>query len=305
MRVFFMAGRSAIRAVVPVEQRKMASCAKISHGGFFLYVEEFGKMQMTVAEIQALLRSADEDEFLALERSLVADTRKGVINALKAARKRLDEENAEVRRIESLYEFERTAAGVGQDAVIVGLDEVGRGSLAGPLAVGAVVLPASPRIPGLNDSKQVKPELRQALSDRIKEIALAWTVHYIEPGDIDRDGMSASLRRAFAGALAEIEAEGVAVDVVLIDGNPLHMDKREVNVVKGDAKCASIAAASIVAKATRDALMCDLAQSYPDYSFEVNKGYSSPHHIEAIRAKGLSAIHRRSFCRSFMQESLF
>ena len=262
-------------------------------------------MLTTVAEIQTLLREADETELRALERSLAADTRKGVASALKAARKRVDAQLAEQARLDGLYAYERSLSKGGDAAVIVGMDEVGRGPLAGPLAVGAVVLPVMPQIAGLNDSKQVKPEKRELVAAEIEQTALAWTVEYVSPKDIDLDGMARSLRRAFAGALARIEAAGIVPDVVLIDGNPLHIDEREVNVVKGDAKCASIAAASILAKVHRDALMCDLAPDYPEYAFEENKGYSSPHHIEAIKAHGLTPIHRRSFCRSFMQETLF
>ena len=111
-------------------------------------------MLTTVAEIRKLLREADAEEFAALERSLVADTRKGVHDALEAARRRIESERAEADRLAGLYEFERQLAGGSPDAVIVGLDEVGRGPLAGPLAVGAVVLPREPLIEGLNDSKQ-------------------------------------------------------------------------------------------------------------------------------------------------------
>lgn len=262
-------------------------------------------MLTTVAEIRALLRNADEAELAALERSLAADSRKGVRDALEAARRRIASQKAEEERIAALYDFERSYAGGKEEALIVGLDEVGRGSLAGPLAVGAVVLPFQPLIAGLNDSKQVKPEMRAQIAETIKQVAIAFAVQYIAPGDIDRDGMSISLRRAFAGALAQVEAQGVIPDVVLIDGNPLRLDTREVSVVKGDTKCASIAAASILAKASRDALMCELAPKYPGYAFEENKGYSSERHIQAIRSLGLSEVHRRSFCSSFMQESLF
>lgn len=262
-------------------------------------------MLTTVAEIRALLRKADEAELAALERSLAADTRKGVREALAVARKRIDAVKQEQARVAALYDFERSLAGGKDGAIIVGLDEVGRGSLAGPLAVGAVVLPAEPLIEGLNDSKQVKPENRACIADEIQQRALACAVQYVAPADIDRFGMSTSLRRAFAGALGQIEEQGVIPDVVLVDGNPLHLDEREVSVVKGDAKCASIAAASILAKARRDALMCELAPQYPLYAFEENKGYSSPHHIQAIKSHGISDMHRRSFCTSFLQESLF
>ena len=117
--------------------------------------------------------------------------------------------------------------------------------------------------------------------------------------------MTASLLKAFRGALAVVESAGVKPDTVLLDGNPLHMDPREVNVVKGDGKCASIAAASIVAKVERDALMCEYARQYPEYDFASNKGYASAAHIQAIKEHGLCPIHRASFCHAFTQESLF
>lgn len=260
-------------------------------------------MAMTVPEIRELARLADKQELAALERSLAADTRKGVQAAIAAAHKRLEAEQAERDRVAALYSYERSLLEPGR-ALIVGLDEVGRGAVAGPLAVGAVVLPAEPFIMGLNDSKKLSPEQREAVAENVKEHALAWTVEYVAPEDIDRDGMTASLKRAFKGALDAVE-QTLHCDMVLVDGNPIHIDPREKNVVKGDAKCASIAAASIVAKVTRDALMRELACDYPEYDFGGNKGYASPQHIDAIKSHGLSPLHRRSFCTSFMQETLF
>lgn len=261
-------------------------------------------MSLTVPEVRARLQAADRNEFAALERSLAADTRKGVRSAIETARRRLQAEKAEEDRLKSLYAFERGLLPDGE-GIVVGLDEVGRGAVAGPLAVGAVVLPKHPLIAGLNDSKQIKPERRSEIAAQIQQTALAWAVYYVSPSDIDRYGMTASLRRAFVGALAQVEEAGVTPDIVLIDGNPLRIDEREVNVVKGDAQCASIAAASIIAKVHRDALMVELSDQYQPYEFAVNKGYASPQHIEAIKSHGLSDIHRASFCKSFMQESLF
>ena len=178
-------------------------------------------MGPTVAEVKSKLQAADAAEFAVLERSLVADTRKGVRAAVESARKRLAAEAQEAARLDGMYAFQSDIAHGG---LVVGLDEVGRGPLAGPLAVGAVVLPDKPHIPGLNDSKQVKPESREVIARRIKEIALAWTVQYVSSGDIDANGMTASLLHAFRAALAEVEAAGVKPDTVLLDGNPLHMD---------------------------------------------------------------------------------
>ncbi len=259
-------------------------------------------MGLSVADIKARLQLADEQEFAVLERSLLADSRKGVQAALQSTRKRLAAQAAEQKRLCGMYEFERE---ISAGKLVVGLDEVGRGPVAGPLAVGAVVLPAEPQVEGLNDSKQVKPELRERIAEQIKACALAWTVQYISPEDIDSCGMTASLTCAFRRAVRAIEDNGIKPEVVLLDGNPLHMDKREINVIKGDGKCASIAAASIVAKVERDALMRDYALQYPEYGFESNKGYASADHIAAIKRYGLCPIHRVSFCHAFTQESLF
>lgn len=273
--------------------------------GPFLYRKVVREMHVgtTVAEIRKMLASASADEFAAIERSLEADTRKGVQSALESARRRIQAETAERERLRALYSFDR--AQVGQSGVVVGLDEVGRGAVAGPLAVGAVVLPVEYRIPLLNDSKKLTSSQRVEVADAVKEQALAWTVYYVEPETIDRDGMSSSLRRAFSGALSQIEDAGVRCDVVLVDGNPLGIDDREKNVVKGDSKSASIAAASVVAKVERDELMKALSGHYPVYGFAENKGYAAQQHIEAIRAYGLCAAHRKSFCKSFLQETLF
>ena len=262
-------------------------------------------MALTVAQIQAKLKAADAAEFAVLERSLVADTRKGVRNAVEVARRRIEAETAEAARVESIYVFETELAAARGANIIVGLDEVGRGSIAGPLAVGAVVLDHDERIAGLNDSKQVKPEDRELIAAQIKERALAWAVAYIEPDVIDAVGMTASLIKAFRSAVEQIEAQGIVPDIVLLDGNPLHFDKREVNIVKGDAKCASISAASIVAKVERDALMRNLSADYPAYHWDECKGYASAAHIEAIKEFGLTPLHRATFCTAFTQETLF
>lgn len=264
-----------------------------------------GVLDLTVPEIKRKLQEADEAAFSVLERSLVADTRKGVRMAVEVARRRLEAQREERERVAGMYSFERALASDHGAQVVVGLDEVGRGPLAGPLAVGAVVLDPSAIIEGLNDSKQVKPEQRECIAQRVRETALAWAVEYIDPHEIDANGMTASLKTAFRRAVARIEQSGVAPQLILLDGNPLRMDSREVNVIKGDAKCASIAAASIVAKVERDALMVELDARYPGYGFASNKGYASADHIEAIKQHGTSPVHRESFCTAFTQATLF
>lgn len=262
-------------------------------------------MGTTVAEIRKRLQEADEREFAVLERSLVADARKGVRDAVEVARRRLEAQRAEAERLAGMYALQAGIARERGASTAVGLDEVGRGPLAGPLAVGAVVLPDEPRVEGLNDSKQLSEAERERIAAEVKRVALAWTVEYVPPRDIDAQGMSACLRAAFSRAVEHIEGAGIPVDLILLDGNPLHLDDREVNLVKGDARCASIAAASIVAKVERDALMRSYAARYPEYGFESNKGYASAQHIEAIRRIGLSPLHRVSFCTAFAQQTLF
>ncbi|MCI2241827.1 ribonuclease HII [Adlercreutzia faecimuris] len=258
----------------------------------------------TVAEVRARLQRADEGEFAVLERALVADGRKGVRAAVEAARRRLAAEAAERERLAGLYGFERALADARGASVVVGLDEVGRGPLAGPLAVGAVILGPGEPIAGLNDSKQLRPEAREAVAAEVRERALAWAVRYVEPAEIDAAGMTACLVTAFRRALAAVE-ETVRADLVLLDGNPLRLDPREANVVKGDGRCASIAAASVVAKVERDRLMEAYDTEYPGYGLAENKGYASPSHIAAIREHGLTPIHRASFCTAFAQPTLF
>ena len=197
---------------------------------------------------------------------------------------------------------------VGGEGVIVGLDEVGRGSLAGPLTVAAVALPDEPRILGIDDSKKIPAARRSALAEQIREKAYGVGIAHVKPDEIDACGMSASLRVAFSRALDacrdDIAARGIEndVDSVLIDGNPIHIHANEKCIVKGDAKAACIAAASIVAKATRDALMEELDEVYPEYRFAKNKGYGTAEHIAAIKKNGPSAEHRMSFLGAILAE---
>ncbi len=262
-------------------------------------------MATTVAEIKSLLSSADKEEFEALERSLAADTRKGVRQAIEVCRRRFKAEEEELARVASLFKFDANYVKDFSEGLVLGLDEVGRGAVAGPLAVGAVVFSSPVKIPLLNDSKQLSFQQREEVSSVIKEKALAWDVSYIKPDEIDRIGMAAALRKAFIQAIQDIESQGISIACILLDGNPLGIDSREINIVKGDTKSASIAAASIVAKVERDHFMMSLNSTYPQYGFSSHKGYGSAEHIEAIKTYGLCPVHRETFCRSFTQPSLF
>lgn len=249
----------------------------------------------TAREVTALIGAAHGPELQELLVRYGDDPRRQVQQALARARRRMEREEAERERILSMY---RTTRELGGSGLVVGLDEVGRGAVAGPLCVGAVVLPDSPVIWGLDDSKRLSPQARERLAATIRTQALAVGIGLVEPDRIDAVGMARALRECFSAAL---EDTGVDPDAVLIDGNPLHLHPREVSVVKGDAKVAPIAAASIVAKVHRDHLMEGLDEVHPGYHLARSKGYASPEHIAAIREKGLSPIHRRSFCGRFVE----
>ena len=246
-------------------------------------------------EIAAVIAGADAAELSELERRYADDPRKQVRQAFAAAHRRLKREQDERDRVLGLYEQQRELGG---DGIVLGVDEVGRGAVAGPLTVAAVALPAEPVLWGINDSKQLSPERREWLAKRIERHALAIGIAHIPPRDIDSHGMAASLRSAMAQA---INNAGVDPECVLIDGNPVHVHERERCVVKGDAHIACIAAASIVAKVTRDAIMVEYDRVYPAYHLASCKGYASAEHVQAIREQGLSPIHRVSFCGNFLE----
>lgn len=178
---------------------------------------------------------------------------------------------------------------------IAGVDEAGRGPLAGPLVVAAVVFPAT-RTPvnGLDDSKQLSASRREALYPRIIERALAWNIVAIEVEEIDRINI---YQATMAGMRRVVEAVAAACDVARIDGNalPKGLPCPAEAWIGGDARCRAIMAASILAKVTRDRLMADLHRQYPEYGFDGHKGYGSPQHLAALRRYGPCPQHRCSF----------
>lgn len=252
------------------------------------------------AHIAGEISSASFEEIPHLIERYGDDPRRQVSQALDRARRRYDRETAERDRVRAMYARMRALGG---DGVIVGVDEVGRGSVAGPLLVCAVVLPDTPLIWGINDSKKLTPAKRELLAERIADVAVGIGFGQIPASEIDEGGMARALRRAVQLAVADL---GIAYDCVLMDGNPLHAVERERDVVHGDAEVACIAAASIVAKVTRDELMVELDAEYPGYHLAESKGYASPEHIAAIKERGLCPEHRVSFCGNFLEtENLF
>lgn len=175
--------------------------------------------------------------------------------------------------------------------VVVGLDEVGRGAWAGPLSIGAAVLPPDRRVYKVRDSKVLTAEEREAMYDRIAAWCVAWSVGHVSHTECDELGMSDAQRLAARRAIAGL---GIVPDQVLVDGAWDFVGTGNVRrIVKGDATCLSIASASILAKVTRDRMMREAAVNYPGYDFERNKGYPCPRHKAALRGLGPTAIHRR------------
>jgi ribonuclease HII len=182
------------------------------------------------------------------------------------------------------------------DRVVCGIDEVGRGAWAGPVTVGAVV-PAPEHVRNVRDSKQLTRAERERAAVAVRGWAAAVGIGHASHEECDELGMTAALRTAALRALAELEAQGVVPDRIVLDGNHdyLRMPDRVTTVIKGDASCLAVAAASCVAKVTRDHLMADAAEHYPMYDFESNVGYPAPAHKAALAGYGPSAIHRRSW----------
>lgn len=184
--------------------------------------------------------------------------------------------------------------------VICGVDEAGRGPLAGPVCAAAVILPEHLQIPGLNDSKKLTDKKRRELFPVIQQQAIAYGIGLASEAEIDEINI---LQATFLAMRRALEQLTVLPEIALIDGN------RETDfglpvktVVKGDSLSANIAAASVLAKVTRDNIMVELAQQYPEYGFEIHKGYGTKAHYEALRTYGPSPIHRRSFLKKFYGE---
>lgn len=191
--------------------------------------------------------------------------------------------------------LERRCWGAGEQ-VVVGIDEVGRGAWAGPVTVAAVVAPPE-HLAGIRDSKLLNRGERERASVAVRGWAVAIGIGHASYEECDALGMTAALRTAGRRALAELAGQGYEPDRVILDGNHdyLEMGARTTLVIKGDATVLSVAAASCVAKVTRDAIMRDEAEHYPPYDFESNVGYPAPVHKIALRGYGPSAIHRRSW----------
>lgn len=235
----------------------------------------------------------------ALEATLRRDGRPGARAILDAVERRRRARRAEGQRLRALLRYERALWGTGVMHV-AGVDEAGMSPLAGPVAAAAVVFPPETRIAGVDDCKKLDGAERERLAPLVRAACLAWAVAFVEPDEIDR------LNIYHAGLLAmrrALEGLGVRPEHVLVDGRRIPgIEPPQRRIVGGDAKCFTIAAASILAKTARDAVMRELDARYPGYGFARHKGYPVREHFEALRALGPSPVHRRSFAP--VQEAL-
>ena len=246
-------------------------------------------VRMSIREVARELQESPAPEFLAACRR---DHREGIRKLLERYEKRLASDRAEAKRIAKLLRFERELWEQGC-LLVAGIDEAGRGPLAGPVMAAACVLPVKFYLPGLNDSKQLTANQREQLYDRIKEQALDYAVAMAEPAEIDRFNILQATKLAMRRAVDGLRQRP---HHLLIDGAQLiQVPVPQSGIVDGDALSASIAAASILAKVTRDRLMMELHTLYPVYGFAQNKGYGTKQHMQALRLYGPSPIHRRSF----------
>lgn len=247
---------------------------------------------LTVAEIRQLLDGDPQGPAEDLLQAMSQDSRAGVRELCRRFEKRRQQLLKEQKRLEELYFYESRLADRGIKAV-AGVDEAGRGPLAGPVVAAAVILPLYPRIPGLNDSKQLTSAKRKALVLEIKKISEAWAVGVSTVGEIQQLNI---YRASLLAMKRAVEGLKTLPGHILVDGFTIpHLEFPQTHIIGGDAKCASVAAASILAKVSRDELMELCHFMYPQYGFDRHKGYATPDHIQALHLYGPCSLHRRGF----------
>jgi ribonuclease HII len=240
-------------------------------------------MQAKDCDIQALLQKYSTDE------------RSGVITVCNQYRNKVFSMQKEMERLEVMKQYEKK---YNEYQYICGIDEVGRGPFAGPVMACAVILPKDCDILYINDSKQLSEKKREELYDEIISKAIAFGIGSVPPDQIDEMNILQATYEAMRKAISNLK---VKPDILLNDAVTIPgVNIKQIPIIKGDAKSISIAAASIVAKVTRDRLMVAYDKVFPGYELASNKGYGSAKHIEAIKNLGLTPIHRRSFVKNFM-----
>ena len=252
-------------------------------------------MSKKISDIKKEFETAGNEKLLELFEQYAEDSRAGVSGLIKQYQKKLERLEKERERLEQMRKYEHQYENMGY---VCGIDEAGRGPLAGPVVAGAVILPEGCEILWLNDSKQLSEKKREELYDEILDKAVAAEVGIVGPGRIDEINILQATYEAMREAVGKL---AVRPQVLLNDAVTIpDMDIFQVPIIKGDAKSLSIAAASVLAKVTRDRLMKEYDKLLPEYGFAGHKGYGSAAHIAAIREYGPSAIHRRTFIKNFM-----
>lgn len=252
----------------------------------------------SIQEIKERFKNTPIQELPAFCEIYRADERKGVQKLVEQGHKRIAALEKEKERLKQMREFEREYEHLGY---ICGIDEVGRGPFAGPVVAGAVILPPDCEILYVNDSKQLSEKMREQLYDEIMEKAVSVAVGYASPQRIDEINILQATYEAMREAVSKL---AVTPQILLNDAVTIpQITIPQVPIIKGDAKSISIAAASIVAKVTRDRLMREYDKIMPEYEFASNKGYGSKEHIEAIKKYGPTPIHRRSFIHNVTGEN--
>ncbi len=253
-------------------------------------------MANAINEIKAELEQASWEQRKLLLSEYGKDSRKGVQNLVIQYRKRAKALFQELERLDGMRVFEKKYSP--QYLQICGIDEAGRGPLAGPVVAGACILPENAQILYLNDSKKLSAKKRELLYDEICEKAVAYSIGIASPQRIDEINILQATYEAMQQAIAGLH---VTPDLLLVDAVRIpNVPMKQVGIVQGDARSVSIAAASILAKVTRDRMMLELDSAYPEYGFAKHKGYGSAMHIQAIKEYGPSPIHRKTFIKNFV-----
>lgn len=249
----------------------------------------------SINEIKEILKNTDVTALSEFIKHYNTDERSGVKKLVLKAEKEIEAYNKEVARTENLKFFENKYSDYNY---ICGIDEVGRGPLAGPVVAGAVILPKDCDILYINDSKKLTASKREELFQIIMEKAVSAKTALVSPQYIDKVNILQATYEAMRKAIATLD---VQPNILLNDAvNIPLVNIKQVPIIKGDAKSISIGAASIIAKVTRDAMMVEYDKIYPEYDFASNKGYGSAKHIEALKKYGPCPIHRRSFIHNFI-----
>lgn len=253
-------------------------------------------MEEKINFIKQKLQAATPEELPVFIQCYETDERSGVKALVTKAQKTLEAYHKELARTKAMKAYEEKYSDY---AYICGIDEVGRGPLAGPVVAGAVILPKDCKLLYLNDSKQLSEKKREELYGQIMEEAVAVGIGYNSPERIDEINILQATYEAMREAVSKLSVtpDLLLNDAVTIPGLPENL--KQVPIIKGDAKSISIAAASIVAKVTRDRLMVKYDEVFPEYGFAANKGYGSAAHIEALQTYGPCPIHRHSFIKNF------